>query len=177
MRPTSGSSNFGQRIPGVSRSCIPLERVSHCLPFVTPGLSPVRADFFPVSLLMSEDLPTLGTPTIMIRRGLLTDLFALRISCSASSAFRSFLIFSPDWRFSASTCTTPFSEEIFSCHFAVSFSSARSDLPSTTMRLLPLISSSMTGFLLDTGILLSTISMTASTALRFSLISSLVFFI
>ena len=43
FRPTSGSSIFGQSIPGVSRSSTSFSNLIHCLPLVTPGRLPVSA--------------------------------------------------------------------------------------------------------------------------------------
>ena len=46
----------------------------HCLPRVTPGLSPALATAVPRRRLMNVDLPTFGMPTIIARTVLLTPL-------------------------------------------------------------------------------------------------------
>ena len=55
------SSNEGGMVPGVSSSSNPAQRI-HCLPRVTPALSPVTARLPPLRALMSELLPVLGMP-------------------------------------------------------------------------------------------------------------------
>ena len=67
--PVSGSSNFGQRIPGVSRSSRVLLNLIHCFPFVTPGLLPVFAHAFFAYEFINVDLPTFGIPTTIARTG------------------------------------------------------------------------------------------------------------
>lgn len=67
--PTVWSSNFGQRIPGVSKSSTFLFKRIHCFPFVTPGLFPVLAQAFPASALINVDFPTFGIPTTIARTG------------------------------------------------------------------------------------------------------------
>ena len=64
-----------------------------------------------------------------------------------------------------------------SAHASFAFGSERSLLLRMIRRLLLLTSSSMIGFLLETGIRASITSITISTIFRFSAISSLVFFI
>ena len=68
--PTSWSSNFGQRMPGVSRSSTFLFSRIHCFPFVTPGLFPVLAHDFHARELIKVDFPTFGIPTTIARTGL-----------------------------------------------------------------------------------------------------------
>ena len=70
----SPSSNDGGRVPGVSKSSIPDDSVTHCLPRVTPALLPVTVFFAPQRLLMSVDLPVLGTPTTIARTVFRTPL-------------------------------------------------------------------------------------------------------
>ena len=87
--PTSGSSNFGQRMPGVSKSSKPPSTFTHCLPRVTPGLFSAFAPFRPAIWLINVDFPTFGMPTTMSLSGRPTCPF---------SAYR--------WSFSASSCRT-----------------------------------------------------------------------
>ena len=61
--PTSSLSNFGQSIPGISKSSNPSFILTHCFPLVNPGLFPTPALFFPTILLISLDFPTFGIPT------------------------------------------------------------------------------------------------------------------
>lgn len=67
--PPAGSSNFGQRIPGVSRSSTFLFRRIHCFPLVTPGSFPVFAHAFPANVLINVDFPTFGIPATIARIG------------------------------------------------------------------------------------------------------------
>ena len=162
-------------MPGVSSSCMPFFSFSHCFPLVTPGLSPVCALFFPVILFISDDLPTFGTPTIISLNGF----------CMLRSLFFSSAIFSSI----PNSCFTPVPLMQFmesarlpsflkcSSQLRLMLPSARSLLLSTIIRGLLFTSSSIIGFLLETGILASITSITASTSLRFSCISSRVFFI
>ena len=69
ISPIRWSSNFGHRIPGVSRSSTDLFRRIHWFPLVTPGLFPVFAVLFPAMVLIRVDFPTFGTPATMARSG------------------------------------------------------------------------------------------------------------
>ena len=71
-------SNFGQSIPGVSRNSRYGLTMIHCLPRVTPGLSPALATAVPRRRLIKVDLPTFGMPTIMARTVLFTPLAFIR---------------------------------------------------------------------------------------------------
>ena len=55
--PTSGSSNLGQRLPGVSSSCSVESTVTHCLPLVTPGRFSTLALAPPEIRFIKEDFP------------------------------------------------------------------------------------------------------------------------
>ena len=173
--PTFSSSNLGHRMPGVSRSCIPFERVSHCFPLVTPGLSPVFALFFPVRRLIKDDFPTLGTPTIISLRFFLRTLSLLISSSILDIKFRSSLIPTPC--IESRVITLLPSLLSFSIQRLFSLPSDRSLLFRIIILCLPAVSSSITGFLLEIGILASITSITMSTSLRLLAISSLVFFI
>ena len=87
LRPTDWSSNFGHRIPGVSRSSTCLFRRIHCFPFVTPGLFPVLAQAFPASALINVDFPHIRNPNdhcthrrFKIPRFLSLSIFSLQAS-------------------------------------------------------------------------------------------------
>ncbi len=89
FRPTSWFSNFGHKIPGVSRSSSDLFSLIHCFPFVTPGLFPVFVHAFPAKELIKVDFPTLGIPTTIARTGrfkmprfLSRSIFSLHASCT-----------------------------------------------------------------------------------------------
>ena len=51
--PVCSSSNFGQRIPGVSKSSTDLFKRIHCFPLVTPGLFPVFVQAFQTGLQLA----------------------------------------------------------------------------------------------------------------------------
>ena len=61
LRPTDWSSNFGHRIPGVSRSSTCLFRRIHWFPLVTPGLFPVLAAAFAGELVDKRRFPHWGS--------------------------------------------------------------------------------------------------------------------
>ena len=99
FNPTVWSSNFGHKIPGVSRSSTFLFSRIHCLPFVTPGLLPVLAHAFPAKELINVDYPTYGIPTTIARTGrfmmprfLSRSIFSLHASMTtAVTCFMPFL--------------------------------------------------------------------------------------
>ena len=153
-------------MPGVSKSCMLFSRESHCFPLVTPGRLPVWALFFPVIRLIRDDLPTLGTPTIIRRKFFLRSWSRFFLSCSLFSRLYSCFTPSPLMQFIARV-KFPCSEKK-SVHFSFSFLSDRSLLLRTINRRFSPTISSMMGFLLETGILASITSMTISTILRFS---------
>ena len=64
--PTVLLSNFGHKIPGVSKSSIPSFILTHCFPLVKPGLFPTAALFLPTILFINLDFPTLGIPKTII---------------------------------------------------------------------------------------------------------------
>ena len=69
----------------MSSSSTPLPSDTHCRPRVTPGRSSTLARLEPASRLMSDDLPTFGTPTTIIRTGCPAMPLAARLaSCGAS---------------------------------------------------------------------------------------------
>lgn len=65
--PTLLSSNFGHRMPGVSRSSSVLSTGTHCFVRVTPGRSSALALLRPETLLINVDLPTFGMPSTITR--------------------------------------------------------------------------------------------------------------
>ena len=163
--PTIRSSNLGQRMPGVSRSCRVLSTVIHCLPLVTPGLLPVfAADFF-ANELMNVDLPTFGIPAIMARRGLFTiPLFLSRsiFSLQASAIMGRICRIPEPALESISQAKRPFCRK---CATQALFSagSARSLLFRRRIRDFPAARLSISGFLPDRGALASVSSITRST--------------
>ena len=175
--PTCWSSNFGQRMPGVSSSSKSFFNFIHCLPRVTPGLSPVFAVTFPTYLLINVDFPTFGIPTIMLRIGTLIRPLAFSFSIFSFIKLRAVSVTSPKplpfsalMRITRKPC---FSK--YSCQISVALSSARSHLFRSRMRCLFFASVSKSGFLLLYGILASTSSMTISTREIFSSIILRVF--
>ena len=169
--PTTGSSNFGHSTPGVSSSSRPLPIVNHWLRRVTPGLSCTAAlpALPPLQRrLMSDDLPTFGTPTTMMRMGLPT--MPLR-SHAAICSRRMFLIsgsrrFRPLPVLQSIGMATVLCCLKYSTHSAVRAGSAISDLfSSTILGLLPMILFS-TGLRLLTGMRASISSATISTSFR-----------
>ena len=179
LNPTFWSSNFGQRIPGVSRSSTCLFRRIHCFPLVTPGLLPVFAQAFPASALIKVDFPTLGIPTTMARTGRLRiPLFRSRSIFSLQASWITpWMDFNPP-PFLEFNLTTkkPFSLK-YSAQASFHLSSARSALFRRIILDLFFPSSSISGFLLLTGILASTSSITRSINFIFSCIIRFAFVI
>ena len=157
-------SNFGHRIPGVSSSSTVLLSLIHCFPFVTPGLLPVFAQALPAKEFINVDLPTLGIPTIIALTGRLMIPLFLSLSIFSLQTSRIALLtdFIPLRCLESSLITfiPCFSKN--STHFTVTLSSARSDLLSRISLYLFFARSSISGFLLDIGILASISSMTIS---------------
>mmetsp|Transcript_68600 Transcript_68600/g.155463 ORF Transcript_68600/g.155463 Transcript_68600/m.155463 type:complete len:270 (-) Transcript_68600:216-1025(-) len=59
-----GTSRRGNTSPGLSQRQVRSSRFSVCRVFVCPGVALTLTTLSPTMLLMSEDLPTLGCPTI-----------------------------------------------------------------------------------------------------------------
>ena len=176
LSPTSSSSNLGHNIPGVSSSSKSFFSLIHCLPFVTPGLSPVLAVVLPTLLLIKVDLPTLGIPTIIALIG--TNSLPLAFSRSILSfisvlAASATLLTPVPFSASASITVKPCSSKYF-FQVSVFTGSARSLLFITIILRLFLASSSISGFLLLYGIRASKSSITTSTSEMFSVIILLV---
>ena len=72
-------------MPGVSKRSRSAMRI-HCLPRVTPALSPVCARLSPDKALIRVLLPVLGIPATITRMGILTPFSRLRARFSAKSA-------------------------------------------------------------------------------------------
>ena len=139
LNPTSGSSNFGHKTPGVSRSSKFFPMVIHCLPLVTPGLSAVRTAFMPNKRLIRDDLPTFGIPKIIARtaRGLTplaTNLAAFALP-NCSTWLTKVLVPFPVIESKVTTCK-PCLRKV-STHWLVHSGSAKSILFKATTRGLP----------------------------------------
>ena len=148
--PTSSSSNFGHNIPGVSKSSKSFFSLIHCLPFVTPGLSPVFAVVFPTLLFINVDLPTFGIPTIiaLIGTNSLPLAFSLSILSFIIALAASDTLFTPVPLTASDKMTVkPLSSKYF-FHTAVFTGSAKSLLFITIILRLFFASSSISGFLL-----------------------------
>ena len=158
------SSNFGQSMPGVSRSSTCLLSLIHCLPFVTPGLLPVFVTALPANELIKVDLPTLGIPPTMALTGRLSIPLALSLAilASAALAMASFTCFIPLPLLELSlTAIIPSSVKCLT-QFSVSLSSAISALFSIITLDLPAARLSISGFLELIGMRASTSSITIS---------------
>ena len=170
ISPTSWLSNLGQRMPGVSSRSSPRSMLIHCLPRVTPGLSPAMAAFRPATLLMKLDFPTFEMPRIITRSGRpACPLASYSRSLSASSlrtagtkSFTPLPLFA-----SVSRTARPCSSKTLR-HAAVACGSARSVRFRITRRGLFPASLSISGLRLERGMRASRISQTASTCLIFS---------
>ena len=170
--PTCWFSNFGHRIPGVSRSSSCLLRRIHCFPFVTPGLFPVFAQALPAYALINVDFPTFGIPTTIARTGRFRmprlrsrSIFSLQASCTALLiAF----IPAPERELTFTT-EYPFPLK-YSIQASFPRSSARSDLFSRISRALFFPSSSISGLRLAAGTLASTSSIIRSMSFKSSCI-------
>ena len=175
--PTSSLSNLGQRMPGVSKSSRSLLSLIHCFPLVTPGLFPVFAQAFPANELMNVDFPTFGIPTtialtgrFLIPRFLSRSIFSRHASCTLGWIA---LIPCPVFALISRTWKPRSLKYVIHCLFAAG--SARSDLFRRISRDLFLPSSSISGFLLESGTLASTSSITRSMRLIFSCIMRFAF--
>ena len=168
--PTSWLSNFGQRMPGVSSSSSPESMLIHCLPRVTPGLSPAMAALRPATLLMKVDLPTFGMPRIITRSARPTWPFASysrsfsasRRRTAGANSFTPLPLFA-----SVSRIARPRLSK-WRRQRAVTAGSARSVRLRITSRGLPAARRSISGLRLAFGMRASRISHTASTIFRFS---------
>ncbi|MPM85802.1 hypothetical protein SDC9_132884 [bioreactor metagenome] len=142
---------------------------THCLPRVTPGLSPTSARFCPAIRLISVDFPTLGMPTIMQRTVLLTPLSFI----ASTRGLAAFSISETAVFFAAPpVALTPAASmpRRAKCEIQrlVAFGSARSLLLSSTTRALPAKRSSKSGLREASGARASRISTTTSIILKFS---------
>ena len=171
--PTSGSSNFGHKIPGVSSNSRSSSKRIHCFPRVTPALSPVCATFLPTRILINVLFPTFGIPTIMQRMVCFRMPFlAIRSRFSAVTSIKA----SFNLAISCFLPTVALNANALHCccslkcltQYAVRCGSAKSSLFKITTRGLPSTSLSSRGFLLLIGKRASTNSMTTSTSLIWS---------
>ena len=179
LRPTDWSSNFGHRIPGVSRSSTCLFRRIHWFPLVTPGLFPVLAAAFPAKLLINVDFPTLGIPATMARTGRfkIPRLRSRSIFSLHASWITLWICFKEAfWRASIFITWKPLASK-YRVQAAFPASLARSALLSSTIRAFPRPRSSMSGFRLDKGALASTSSIIRSISLISSCMALLAFVI
>ena len=148
----------------------------HCFCLVTPGLLPTSAVFFLAILLINDDLPTLGIPSIIT---LIVLFFLPRAACLASSSCinsSTFLVtLSIPFPVAASVNIVGASFESLFTHIWLTFWSAKSHLLSKIIFLLLFVILFISGFLLDTGILASKSSITTSINFKSSIICFLVF--
>ena len=177
--PTVWSSNFGQRMPGVSSRSSAAPILIHCFARVTPGLSAAFALTAPARRLMRDDLPTFGMPRIMQRAARGRPPFLTKRSVfgrASSSAFATSCFMPRPLTESMATAGMPCARKYASQRFVLA-ESARSDLLSAIRRGFSLMISASIGLALLAGMRASSSSMTTSTSFRFSSISRCAFFI